>query len=483
MGARTGAQFREALAQYTPQVVVDGGVVAGVGGMDAFQGIIRTFSELYDMQHADETRAQLTFPEPMTRQRAAMSFLVPHVEEDLRARRKATEVWARYSAGMLGRTGDYLNSALTALGQAGDWFAEADPAFASNMESYTRWVRDQDLLLTHALQAPQINRQVAPSHQAGGEAAVHIVAENDSGIVVRGARMLATIAPIAQEILVFPSSIMTGSPEEQKYQVAFAAPIHAPGLRLICRRPMGSTGVIADEPLAARFDEMDCVAVFDDVHIPWERIFMLGNPAKLNSFYNATGATALMSYQAVARTVAKAEFYAGLMAETADAIDVAGFDHIREDLAQVLVAADLGKAALRAAEADSALNEFGWRQPAFEPLNAMRNYFPRAFGAFPAMMRKLGASGLMATPSEASAAAASNDIAAYLQGRSISGQDRVRLFKLAWDSSSSSFAGRQELYEQFFFGDPRRMSGAYVEAANLAELRDRVQPFLHYDAD
>jgi len=65
------------------------------------------------------------------------------------------EAWARVSLGTLGRTGDYLNSALVALGAAGPWFAQADPAFARNIHAYYERVRDEDLLLTHTLITPQ----------------------------------------------------------------------------------------------------------------------------------------------------------------------------------------------------------------------------------------------------------------------------------------------------------------------------------------
>jgi 4-hydroxyphenylacetate 3-monooxygenase len=70
------------------------------------------------------------------------------------------------------------------------------------------------------------------------------------------------------------------------------------------------------------------------------------------------------------------------------------------------------------------------------------------------------------------------DVERYLQGAAIEGPDRVRLFRLAWDLCMSSFAGRQALYEYFFFGDPVRMAGAFVGSYDRTAYKERVQQFL-----
>ena len=101
--------------------------------------------------------------------------------------------------------------------------------------------------------------------------------------------------------------------------------------------------------------------------------------------------------------------------------------------------------------------------PAWAPLNAARNLYPRLYQRFPEILRKLGASGLMATPTEADVTGpAAADIDTYLQAATLPGAERVRLFRLAWDTCISAFAGRQALYEYYFFGNPVRMAGAYV---------------------
>ena len=211
------------------------------------------------------------------------SFLVPRTVEDLERRRRAISTWAESSNGFLGRSGDYMNSSLTALGTAEKWFSQADPKFGENIRNYYEWARENDVLATHTLIPPQVNRSVSGSEQLGGQLSARIVEEREDGIVISGARMLATIAPIADELLVFPSTVLRGTPEDAPYSYAFAIPNDAPGLRYLCRTSLYNGGSTHDEPLASRYEEMDAVAVFDNVFVPNERIFMLGNPQLCNA--------------------------------------------------------------------------------------------------------------------------------------------------------------------------------------------------------
>ena len=225
-----------------------------------------------------------------------------------------------------------------------------------------------------------------------------MVSEDDNGVVIQGARMLATIGPIADELLVFPSTVLKGTPEDAPYSFAFAINCDAPGLRFICRENLDYG---RDHPLGGRFDEIDAVVVFDGVHVPWERVFMLGNPELCNGFYTETSAVVHMTHQVAARTTAKAEAFLGLVSLMTEAIGIEQFSHIQEDLAEVIAIVGILHGLGRAAEADAAPNEFGVFTPAWEPLNTARNWFPKISQRLPEIVRKFGASGLMATPTEA----------------------------------------------------------------------------------
>jgi 4-hydroxyphenylacetate 3-monooxygenase len=478
MAVRTGQEYVERLAQTRPSVELNGETITGpVTEHPALRGVVRTYAELYDLQHDPDLRDVLTYESPTSGERVGTSFLVPKCAADLERRRAGFRAWAAHSLGFLGRTGDYLNSSLMCLSQAGDWFAQVDPRFGDNVARYYEMVREQDLLTTHTLIPPQANRSVGAAQAVDGRAlSAHVVEQNDNGIVVRGARMLATIGPIADELLVFPSTVLRGTPEDEPYSFAFAINCDAPGLRFICREGIDYG---RDHPLGGRFDEVDAVVVFDDVHVPWERVFMLGNPEMCNGFYSDTSAVVHMTHQVVSRTLTKTEAYVGLLSLMAEAIGIEQFTHIQEDLAEIVVIQGILRGLLRAAEADAAPNPYGVFTPAFEPLNTARNWYPRVSQRLPELVRKFGASGLMAVPTEADLAGGAGDaVERFLQSATLSGPERVRLFRLAWDTSISSFAGRQTLYEYYFFGDPVRMAGALLKATDREPQKARVREFL-----
>lgn len=480
MGIRTGQEFLDKINAMRPHVVIDGKVVTDrVADHPAFANLARSYARLYDLQHDPAHAAALTYPSPTTGDPVSASFLIPRTSADLVHRRDAARTWAEWSHGFLGRTADYLNGALTALAAAREWFDAAGPEYGERIQAYYSYVREHDLLTTHTLIPPQSNRSVSGSEQMGGKVAAQVVEERPDGIVVRGARMLATVAPIADEILVFPSTLLKGTARDVPYSFAFAVPNDTPGLRYLCRSSLHHGGSAFDEPLASRFEEMDAMVIFDDVFVPKERVFLLGNPELCNAFYSETGATALMTHQVVVRTVAKTEFYLGLASEIAAGIAIDGYQHIQEDLAELIIDVEIGKALLRAAEADAEPNRWGMMMPKWSALNAARNWYPRVSQRLPQIIRKFCASGLLAAPSEADLSSpARDDIDRYLQAKLLPAEDRARLFRLAFDASMSAFASRQAQYEYYFFGDPVRMAGALVTSYDREPARAKVREFL-----
>jgi 4-hydroxyphenylacetate 3-monooxygenase len=376
-----------------------------------------------------------------------------------------------------------MNSSLTALASATTFFEKADQVYGERVRAYYELARENDLLATHTLVPPQVNRSVSASQQGGGQLTARIVEERADGVVIRGARLLATLGPIADELLVFPSTVLRGIPEDAPYSFAFAIPNDTPGLRYYCRATLSHGGSAFDEPLASRFEEMDAVVVFDDVLVPHDRIFMLGHPELCNAWYTETGAGALMTHQVVTRTLAKTEFYLGLASEIADTIGIGQFQHIQEDLGELVSYVEIEKALLRAAEADGRLSDDGVFLPRWDTLNAARNWYPRKVSQrLPEIIRKFSASGLMALPGEADFALARRDgnadLDTYLQAATAPAEQRARLFKLAMDAAVSGFAGRESLYEYFFFGDPVRMAGAQVAGYDREPARARVRALL-----
>ncbi len=225
MGARTGKEYLRNL-DATPREIWLAGekITRDVSLHPKFRAIARSIAHLYDMQHDPELEEIMTYESPTTGDRVGMSFLQPRTHRDLEKRHKMMKAWADYSGGMLGRTPDYLNSDLMAFASASKFFGRENPRFGENVLKYYEFVRESDLLLTHTLIHPQANRSVGPSKQADPFLAARVVDKNDEGVLIRGARMLATL-PIADEILVFPSTVIRGTNDDLPYSFGFGIPV------------------------------------------------------------------------------------------------------------------------------------------------------------------------------------------------------------------------------------------------------------------
>ncbi len=478
MGARTGRQFLEGLRVRPREIWIGGERVGDPTAHPAFRHICRSVAALYDMQHDPAPRDEMTYISPSTGERVGLSFLTPRSHDDLARVRKMMKRWADYSGGMMGRSPDYLNRALMAYAAAADYLAANDPRFGDNIRRYYEYVREGDLCLTHTLINPQANRSVGPAAQADPYLAAGIVRETDGGVLIRGARMLATL-PVSDEIMVFPSTVLRGQAEDAPYAFAFAIPCSTPGLRFLCRESFDYGRGAADHPLGSRFEEMDAVVIFDDVLVPWERMFLMRDVERCNRAFAETRAVVHMAHQVVTKNVAKTEFVLGVICLIVETIAIEQFQHVQEKVAEVIQYLETMRAFLRASEADAALDRWGLMTPAWPPLDAARNMYTRMYPRMVEIIHQLGASGLMAIPTAADFAGPQGPtIGKYYQAARAGARDRVRLFRLAWDLALSAFGSRQALYERFFFGDPVRMAGAMFANYDKAPYMERVRQFL-----
>src|SRR5208283_4238483 len=194
MGARTGRQYLESLDNVSREIWIGGEkVTRDLSKHPSFRAMARTMAHLYDMQHDPKLRDEMTYVSPTSGERVGLSFLQPKTVDDILRRRVMMKHWADYSGGMLGRTPDYLNGDLMAIGSASQFFSKKDSKFGENVKNYYEYVRENDLLMTHTLIHPQANRAVGPSQQADPFLAARVVSRNDEGVTIRGARMLATL--------------------------------------------------------------------------------------------------------------------------------------------------------------------------------------------------------------------------------------------------------------------------------------------------
>ena len=229
---------------------------------------------------------------------------------------------------------------------------------------------------------------------------------------------------------------------------------------------------------------MDCVVFFDDVLVPWERVFLLYDVDRLNQTPHVTHSTAHSAHQGAAKNLAKCEFVLGLALLMTQTLGNAHLPHTEAHIGELMLTTELMRSCMRAAEADAAPDRWGVMCPAILPVESTRNLMMTAYPRMIEILQLLGSSSFLLTPSEKDFQGPMRPaIEQYLATDSIAATDRVKLFRLAWDVAGSAFGSRQVLYERFFASDPLTRARAMAAIYPKDQMMQRVQEFLGRDGD
>ena len=479
MGIRTGQGYLQSLRDGR-RVLIDGEVVADVTRHPRLAGAARTIAELLDMQH-DATHAQaLTFDSPSSGEKVGISHLLPRTPEDLRRRREGLKTWADATYGMMGRSPDFMNVMIAALGAAHPFFGQKRSEFGDNMQRYAQHCREHDIVMTHVLVNPQVDRS-RPVEKQEKDLAAKVVREGDAGFWISGARTVSTLAAFSHEVLVFPSTYLTPSPEAADYAFGCALPVDTPGITWISRPSVssGATASYADLPLSNRMDETDAVVIFDEVFVPWERTFLYRDVELCNQVYPKTLSGPHAATQSAVRALAKTEFMLALALSIARSTKIDEHLHVQGMLAEIMVFAETIRSVITASEVNAKTTPWGTLAPDANALWVVRLGFPKMFVRMQEIIQLLGASGLVAVPSYAELQGPGRELVErYYQSAQSDADSRIRLFRLAFDASMSGFAGRQQLYERYYTGDPVRLAGTLFNLYDKKPYHEQMSRIL-----
>ena len=476
VAARTGEQFLEGLHAGEREIWLNGEKITHPLDHPDLRSAALSMARIFDLQH--EHAAEMLAASPDDGRLVNVTHLIPRTRDDLERRRRAIELTAAASGGMMGRTPDYLNVTFACFsGRSDVWARRGNEQGAANIVAYQKLMRDRDLSTTHALMNPQVDRSKPEAEQAMGEVSLHKISETGDAIVLRGARMLATLAPFADDLLVYPGSDIR--PQDGRYALSFAIPIATPGLKFICRDSYSKQRNTFDYPLSSRFDEMDCVVIFDDVEVPKERVFLDGDTVGYSEVITDTGWRGHIMHQAFTRAYVKLSFAFGLGHLIANTTGVVRFDHVQEKLGQIWNMVELTRSAIVSAEAGSSEDAGGVWYPDDRPFLALRGEMPKWIPRANELLQLIGGGGFMATPSKADVEGPLRaEIEKYYQSAGADAIRRIRLFRLAWDYLGSDLGGRGELYERFYLSDSYRMTALAYTIADKTFPESLVEQFL-----
>jgi 4-hydroxyphenylacetate 3-monooxygenase len=481
LGAMTGARYVDSLKDGR-EVWLDGEKVQDVTTHLAFTGMIYELARIYDLQHTEPYRDQMTFISPATGHRCSLSWLLPRSLADLQKKRRNSEIWNEQCWGQLGRGPDILAPYIITLYDIRDTLSAVRHSrcdFGENVVNYYHYCLENDLFLTHALGDPQVDRSQQPQNEQRmvqeEELVLHVVEETKDGVIVRGAKQLATAAPISHETYVSLSATFVRRAHPQ-FVLAFAIPTNTSGLKILCREPVSQWVGSYGHPLGMVYDEQDAMLFFDHVVVPWDRVFTLYDASPILQRYQS--GVNFIGWANLCRIHERMRLMTAVATMIAEAIGVIEYREVAAKLGEMITYVEMWRHAMDGIEHNAFLTQGGLMS--LGSMSGMNIFFAQTSARMVQLLREIAGSGLIMQPSE-------KDLAhpefrpyldKYMRGKDVDVAYKARLLRVAHDLAVSSFGMRQELYEYWHGGDPNRNRINLLRSYDQRDMIDRIKQLL-----
>lgn len=448
---KTGAEHLAALRDGRT-VYIDGARVEDVTTHPAFRNAVASAAALYDFQARPENLDAMTFVPERGGRRINRCWQKPRSLNELVERRRALALWAEQSGGFVGRSPDHVASSLLGQVIGIDVIRRHGAARATALLDYFDYASRSDLFVTYVIINPQADRSKAWGEQ-DDDLVARLVDEDTTGITVRGAKMLGTSAIMANEILV--ANLQPLQPGEEDLALSFAIPIATKGLKILSRKSCEAAAVsVFDNPISSRFDENDALVYFDDVKVPWDRVFVFRDPDMCRAQFHDTLGHTFQNYQAQIRLSVKLKLLAGIARRLAETIGIDRMPAVREELGWIAAQAAMVEGMVAGMEAAGHLQDGYWvpdKHLMYAAQVLTQELYPRIVDK----VRSLAGGALIMLPASVRDFD-DPELAAIIdktQRSPVAGpRDRVGFLKLAWDAIGSEFGSRHTQYEMFYAG-------------------------------
>ena len=448
----TGDEYIESLRDGR-QVYLNGECVTDVTTHPAFRNAVRMTARLYDALHDPATQPVLTGPtDTGNGGRTMRYFRAAHSAEDLVGDRDAIAAWARLTYGWMGRSPDYKASFLGTLGANSEFYAPYE-------DNALRWYQESQekvLYWNHAIIHPPVDRNRPPDEVA--DVFVHVERETDNGLIVSGAKVVATGSAITNMNFIAHYGIPL---QRREFALICTIPMGSPGMKLICRPSYSMNAAVMgspfDYPLSSRLDENDTIFVLDKVLVPWENVFVYGDVEKASNFFPMSGFLPRFTFQGCTRLAVKLDFIAGMLLKALEMTGSKDFRGVQARIGEALAWRNM----MWALTDSMAHNPDPWVNGTVLPnMNsglAYRWFMTQGYPRVREIIEQDLGSGLIFVPSHA-ADFKNPEVRPYLDKyvRGSNGHDvveRVKVMKLMWDAIGTEFGARHELYERNYGGN------------------------------
>jgi 4-hydroxyphenylacetate 3-monooxygenase len=417
----------------------------------AFLNGARTYAALYDMKCAN--RDLMSYEE--NGNRYPIYYLQPRLQEDLRRRNRGHRKITDFCLGLLGRTPDAIAGNITGLSMKPEVFDSEPGGSSTNLLNIFNHMRRDDIFATYAIVPPQSARNKDYYLSQGlAQPALRVTAEDDKGVILNGIKMLASGAAYAHEVLI--GNVMPLAPEQNKESITCVIPLNLAGLSLWSRRPFNRGGDrVFDAPLTHHFDESDCVLIFRDVKVPWEKVIVHDNAALSRNIYVQTPSHVMANHQCNVRFGSKLRFIVGMASLITQATGARDIPAVRETLAR-LAAMEAGYNAMIDGQIEAFLQiDHGYVLYNRRYLYAAMHWAMENHASIMDILRELMGGGHFQFPASIDVIddpGLKEAFETFWTAGALGAVDRMKLFKLAWDLVGSDHASRAMSYEKLFVG-------------------------------
>lgn len=402
--------------------------------------------------------------------RHAAAFGIPHDAEDLLERHERIEATAERHAGvynMLQTLGTDVLFALLSVTPAVD--AAHGTAYEERVRAFYERCRDGNLSMACAVTDPKGNRSKPPHAQSDPDLYLQVVEERSDGIILRGAK-LHNPAPIADEILIIPSTAL--GPEDEQYAVAAAVEPAADGVRMICRPQPDGDADPRDAPVSSRHNEVQSLTVFEDVFVPVERVFLCGETDHSRDLVRRFAT--FCRFSALGHKAAMGEHFIGAGSLAAEYNGVDGATHVETKLTEIA-----GYVLRIRAFARAAAVEHGMAAEIAIPDRAYCDYGKYDFATGHHRMERhvqdLAGGAVATAPAAADLdnPVTGEDVEKYF-GAIAGGENRLALLHYIRDLTASDFAGWHELSALHGGGSPEALRTSVLRNWDLEHCEGLV---------
>ena len=430
---RTGADYREALRDGRRVWVMGEGAVEDVTTHPATRAMVEEYVDWYD-RHRDPEWRDVLFAPAHAGGCAAWAYTVPKSSGDLLGMGRSFAKTLFLSAGNVTHTPAYghlisLGIELAVQEHGGSAKQLADAAACRETIAATGRFR------TFCGGAAPIGHRLHPD--PARRAALRVVRESDSGIVLSGRVGMHTSPAYAEDVYI---GALNGA-KIGEHCASFIVPVADPGVTTLCRRVAARHADPFLAPLSGRFDELDGQMWLDEVFVPWERVFLVEpSPEPIARW---------LLWHHLYGWLAKAEFTLGLGLALSDALGLKEHEQTVEYLVDLVSEIQIARSCLAAAERDPDFTKAGHCFPRHAHLLAGGISLLRARQRISEILRIIPGSSLVVAPaaSDLDAPELAAGLEACFAGGGYTARQRAALLQLAWDHVSSALDGRESTFE------------------------------------